>query len=196
MTDSRAARRYRLSHDPLGWLLAASAWVAVASFGCGGGSSTPPPVVLPSSPGPAPGDAAAVATFVQTPPTWSQEPARPEGRWVRSAGGVAVWAPEWLSRDGALLAAVLTEVDTTPSQPDALGRPGIRGVPRHMEVIVQDPGAFSTNASPTGLARGMTNMTARIWVSFRMRPYETTPLLPALGHELLHVATGDAGAGH
>ena len=192
----RTSRHNGLSSDPLGWTLAAVVWLALAPVafpGCGGRHSGGPFAAQPSPPS-SPTDTSAVASFAPAPATWADEPARPEGRWVRSPRGVSVWAPMWLQ--GSLLTTALAEVDSTASQPDAQGRPGIVGVPVGYEVIVQDPGAFSTGASPTGLARGMTDMRSRIWVAFRMRPYESTPLLPALNHELLHVATGDANAGH
>lgn len=195
MTTDPAARRSGLVSDPLGWGLALAGWLGAATFaatgapGCGGRR----PVVGYGSPHNPTTEAAPVASCVDT-PTWSEEPVRVEGRWVSSGRGVRVWAPVWLQ--GALLSEVLAEVDSCASQPDALGRPGLIGVPLGYEVVIQDPGAFSTPASPTGLARGMTDMQSRIWVSFRMRPYETRPVLPALNHELLHVATGDANAGH
>lgn len=191
-----AARRAGHVPDPLGWGLALAGWLGAATFaatgapGCGGGRRA---VVGYGSPHNPTTEAAPVASCVDA-PTWSEEPCRVEGRWVQSGRGVRVWAPVWL-RDG-LLAEALAEVDSTASQPDAQGRPGLIGVPLGYEVVIQDPGAFSTPASPTGLARGMTDMSARIWVSFRMRPWEERPLLPALNHELLHVATGDANAGH
>lgn len=193
---TRPARRAGLASDPLGWGLALAGWLGAATFaatgapGCGGGRR---PVVAYGSPHNPTTEAAPVASCVDA-PTWSEEPVRVEGRWVQSGRGVRVWAPVWLS--GALLAEALAEVDSCASQPDAQGRPGLLGVPVSYEVVIQDPGAFSTPASPTGLARGMTDMSARIWVSFRMRPYETRPVLPALGHELLHVATNDPSAGH
>ena len=195
MTDP-AARRSGLASDPLGWGLALAGWFGAATFaatspqGCGGGRRA---VVGYGSPHNPTTEAAPIASCVDT-PTWSEEPVRVEGRWVSSGRGVRVWAPVWLQ--GALLAEALAEVDSTASQPDAQGRPGLLGVPLGYEVIVQDPGAFSTPASPTGLARGMTDMQSRIWVSFRMRPWEERPVLPALNHELLHVVTQDAGAGH
>jgi hypothetical protein len=106
---------------------------------------------------------------------------RSPGRHVRTSRGVLVWAPKWL-RD-PLLTESLLEIDAA-------------GVPPHFEVVIRDPGSFSTSASPTGLARGMTDMKGWIQVAFRMAPHETTPLLPALVHEMGHVTSQDPRAGH
>lgn len=195
MTD-RPARRSGIASDPLGWGLALAGWLGAATFAATSGQgcrdrSRPAPMY--SSPHNPTTEAAPVGSCCDSPAA-TEEPRRADGRWESSPRGVRVWAPSWLT--GALLAEALAEVDTTTSQPDALGRASLTGVPLGIEVVVQDPGAFSTPASPTGLARGMTDMSSRIWVSFRMRPYESTPLLPALNHELLHVATQDATAGH
>ena len=189
-------RHPRRTPDPLGWLLAGLATLAALSAwapGCGGKRGTGPYVLSPADAAPVPQAPVDSSCCTAPPaPTWSDEPARVEGRWATSPRGVRVWAPLWLS--GALLDAALREVDSTVSDPDP--RASLTGVPLGLEVVIQDPGAFSTSASPTGLARGMTDMRTRIWCAWRMNPYETTPLLPALRHELRHAATGDAAAGH
>lgn len=158
------------------WGLAVLAAGLVAS-GCGG-DSRPSPV------------ASSCATQAAAPGVT----ARPPGRYVTSPRGVRVWAPDWL--DGSLLDEALAEVDST--QPEADPRlSGVEaGVPVGAECVIMDPGAFSTSASPTGVARGQTDMASVIVVAWRMKPYEDRPLMPALGHELRHWRTKDAQAGH
>ena len=119
---------------------------------------------------------------------------RPPGRYVTTPGGRLLWLPRFVT--GSLAYETAVEVDTTPPQADPrLVSPPV-GVPKGMETVVMLPGAFYTPASPTFLARGLTDMRTIVRVAWRMQPYETKPLLPALGHELLHCATQDANAGH
>lgn len=119
---------------------------------------------------------------------------KPAGRYVTSPRGVRVWAPDWLR--GSMLSEALSEVDDVEPEADSRIAAGARGVPVGVEVTIMDPGSFSTAASGSGLARGQTDMVSSIVVAWRMQPWETKPLMPALAHELRHLATRDAQAGH
>lgn len=137
----------------------------------------------------------ALAASCSTPqPAMAGMSARPPGRYVTSPRGVRVWAPAFL--DGSLLREALDEIDSTQPEADPRLSGVSPGVPVGVEVTIMDPGAFSTPASPTGVARGQTDMGSVIVVSWRMAPYEDRPLMPALGHELRHYATKDPQAGH
>lgn len=153
------------------WLVVAVALVGVAVSGCSEKSRSAPGCV----------HAAGAA-------------ARPSGRYVTSPRGVRVWAPDWLR--GSMLSEALAEVDDVEPEADSRIATGTRGVPVGVEVTIMDPGSFSTPASASGLARGQTDMASSIVVSWRMQPWETRPLMPALAHEVRHLMSRDAQAGH
>jgi hypothetical protein len=174
MPSPRDERRAGTRPDPLGWGIVLLALVALAlsHAGCGRVEQDEAAGVVP------------LGGTVGQPP----------GAWARIPGGRAYWRPTFLTP--ALVAGVEAEIDTVFPDADVRITNPPPGVPRHITTIIMLPGAFYTAASPTKLARGQTDMTSTVWVSWRMRPYETTPYLPALAHELRHVYTGDLGAGH
>lgn len=113
------------------------------------------------------------------------------------ANGPLVYYPEWLDipANATFRQAMIDELLAV--QPEADPRLGIvsMGVPSYATVIVLDPGAFSSAASPTGLAVGETHLPERtIYVSWRGT--QSGPVLPALAHELRHLLTNDPLAGH
>ena len=106
------------------------------------------------------------------------DPSRPPPAPAWSAtplNGTPVLWPVWLAqtmRDEAAL-----EIDAAM-------------IPAGWKVIVTVP-IFETQASPTGLARGLCEYgTKTITVGWRARPWEDRPLLPALLHERDHVLFG------
>jgi hypothetical protein len=98
-----------------------------------------------------------------------------------TAGGVPVVAPSWASK-ADLFAEALAEIDSA-------------GVPSGWTVRIEVP-VFATAASETGLARGLCDYEACLIVVGWRAPGEVRPVLPALGHEILHAVTGDPEAGH
>ena len=125
---------------------------------------------------------------VQTPP---QIP----GRWKTTLEGVHVFLPNWLT-DQKIILAVFAELATTAPAADPRIPVGSVGVPAGVKVYIQDPGSYSATDSPTGLARGHTDMRTFIVLAWRMQPWETRPYLPALRHELTHFYTKDPNVGH
>jgi len=113
------------------------------------------------------------------------------GSWQQSPRGVVVRVPTWLDLDQTgLKQQAFDEIDTTPP----LNVTGIgAGCPQDWTVVIQDPGLFSCADSPTGLAAGLTNYaTKTIHVAWRT----SGPVaLPALAHELAHVAPVANGGG-
>lgn len=140
------------------------------------------------------GHSAQAASCSTPQPVMAGMSARPPGRYVHSPRGVRVWAPDWLS--GSLLREALDEIDSTPPEAGPRLSGVAPGVPVGVEVVIMDPGAFSTPASPTGVARGQTDMGSVIVLSWRMKPWEDRPLMPTLGHELRHWHSKDPQAGH
>lgn len=170
-------------------------------------------------PGPTPAPIVSVVTVqVPAPPV---DPASsvvvpvPAGRWETTPGGVQAWIPAWLDNSAriALRPAALDEIDrVVVERNDSIQRSSIpsntTSVPPSWRVVIMDPGSFSTPASPTGLARGVTDF-SRVtiyvsWVFPSDAPDKQGRLLPALAHEAAHawvfVLTGDvnraANAGH
>lgn len=122
-------------------------------------------------------------------------PARVPGHWEWTSRGTPVWIPNWLNTDPLIKDEALREIDLTLPDADSRIPVGTAGAPIGYSVIIQDPGSFSTPASPTGLAVGYTDMRSMIYVAWRRYPTDF-PFMPALGHEYRHVYTGDVLAGH
>lgn len=92
-----------------------------------------------------------------------------------TAQGVPVVAPSWLSRDPALLADALDEIDRA-------------GVPEGWTVAIRLP-KWADESAPSGLVRGLCVRERKvIEVGFRFWPLEDRPLMPALVHEVDHAA--------
>lgn len=109
--------------------------------------------------------------------------------------GINVWVPKWLSITPELKQRAFDEILNAKPELDSRVNSDIKGVPPGFTVYIQDPGAFSTNSSPTLLAYGQTDMISKIWVAWRADSNGVI-LLPALSHELRHVYTNDPLAGH
>lgn len=122
-------------------------------------------------------------------------PLRVPGLLEYTEKGTPVWVPFWLHKEPSIKTLVFKEIDETKPDFDTRLDSNIVGAPPGFTVIIQDPGAFSTTASNTGLAVGYTDMRANIYVAWRRFPTDTL-FLPALGHEYRHVYTGDINAGH
>jgi hypothetical protein len=119
-------------------------------------------------------------------------------RWYRTEMGTRVLVPAWLWKKtpAEFLERALVEIDTTKPDPDPRISPDVVGCPANLAVVIRDPGMYEFLYSPTGLARGHTDMYSYIYCAWRMLPWETERLLPALGHEYRHAYTKDAEAGH
>lgn len=202
--SQREAIRSGRAPDPLGWALALGlvALAATLAAGCADERKLRP-IVHHVGPGVAHIGTCAQGTgtcSVPVTPIDEQLIAQADpGSWRRSPRGVRVWVPSWLRRAPDLLGEAMQQIDT--QLPDHYGRDGrIRasdvGVPLHVTVIIQAPGSFHTYYSPSHLARGLTDMRSEIRVSWRVSWFNERPLLPALGHELDHVYTGDPDIGH
>lgn len=202
--DRRDAIRAGRAPDPLGWALALGvvALAAALSAGCSD-KRTLRPIVHHVGPGVAHVGTCASGTgtcSVPVTPIDEQLIAQADpGSWRRSPRGVRVWVPSWLRKAPDLLDQAMRQIDT--QKPDHHGRDGRLsardvGVPLSVTVIIQSPGSFHTYYSPSHLARGLTDMRSEIRVSWRTSWTNEMPLLPALGHELDHVYTGDPDIGH
>lgn len=203
MTD-RAARRAGRTPDPTGWAIAAALCGLAAALHAGCSErKVLRPVTHLAGPGVAHVGTCAAGTGACAVPVTPLDEAliarADPGSWRRTPRGVRVWVPSWLRLAPDLLDEALTQIDT--QRPDHYGRdPRILasdvGVPLGVEVVIQSPGSFYTEFSPTRLARGLTDMRSTIRVAWRVSWINERPLLPALGHELDHVVTGDPDIGH
>jgi len=125
----------------------------------------------------------------------AKTPPRIPGRWVTSPTGVYVFLPNWITKQETI-ERLYEEIATAAPDPDPRIPEGTVGVPSGIYLHIQDPGSYSMWSSPTGLARGHTDMETYITCAWRMRPWEDERLLPALRHELLHFYTKNPCAGH
>ena len=124
-----------------------------------------------------------------------ETPPKIPGRWETTPKGVLVFLPSWLT-DSTMIVRLFDEIATTVPDPDPRITPDMIGVPPGTRLYIQDPGSYSEQGSPTGLARGHTDMYTYIVCAWRMQPWEKNVLLPALRHELHHFYTKDPCAGH
>lgn len=123
------------------------------------------------------------------------EPGAPAPRRaITTPEGVIVHYPTWLDAHPGDRDAMLDELRDTAPEADPRIAPGARGVPAGATVVVLDPGPYHAPYSPTLLASGEWRAPSTIYVAWRGSP--TGPRLPALAHELRHLLTGDARAGH
>lgn len=112
----------------------------------------------------------------------------------RTPEGVQLFYPVWLDDHPARKAELLAELRDVVPEPDRRIPSDQRGVPAGVTVVVLDPGAYYAPYSPTRLASGEWRAPSTIYVAWR--PTSSGPLVPALPHELRHLLTGDAAAGH
>lgn len=137
------------------------------------------------------------------------EPLAPPGHWVIVSDRIKVWVPIWLDKVPQLWDIAVQEILHVKTESDFRIPSNWEGVdPSPGEyppvlIIIHDPGSFTMKTSPTALARGSWEAFAYkgqnydvLRVSWRVQPYETTPVLPALPHEVRHRLTKDPNAGH